>query len=124
MIKKYNLFNRSKKLDKSDFIKSVIDDEVKKSLSFGLEIEKSDIKVEKDVFCLIFDVLWDKLIDDKLTSEMYSKYQNLVHHQVEDLFRYEYYKEKTKNETVKNMYECHINSIISQLFLKISNKLF
>ena len=35
-----------------------------------------------------------------------------------------YYREKTKTEDVKNMYQVHISSIIYSLFMKIDNNLF
>lgn len=56
MISKF--FNFKDKKEK--YITSVIDDEISKSLKFGLSILKDDIKKEKDIFVLIFKEFWDQ----------------------------------------------------------------
>lgn len=109
---------------KTKFIIDTIDNEVKKSKEFGLDIDKEDIDYEKEIVTTIILRIWDKI---KTCSS--NEYTQLMTSTINDLSNHFHkqsldYRERTKNSNVKNMYQVHISSIIHSLFMRIDNNLF
>lgn len=121
IVKKFKEFTFSKK----KFISSVIDEEVRKSRKLGLELSKEDINFEKNVIITIFNYLWDSIESCKSGGD-YRDLRNVVNHYVDkklDHLKKKYF-DLCKDKPVKNMYNCHIDSCISSLFIKINNKIY
>ena len=57
LLKKYRKFT----FKRDKFISSVIDDEIKKTKEFDLNIDKQDIEYEKLVFIGVFEYIWDRV---------------------------------------------------------------
>lgn len=124
MIKKYIQFNENlDNFKRDEFISSIIDKEVNKTKKFGLEISDEDIELEKNIFIEIFENIWDKL-EDYLSNKEYSDLRNIVNKYIQDNLKHlmRKYYDLSVEKPVKNMYNCHIDSCVSLLFLKINNK--
>lgn len=121
IVKKFKDFTFSR----SKFISSVIDEEINKSREFGLELSKEDIDFEKRVVKTIIEYLWDNIENCKSNRE-YQELRNMTNYYINKKlgdFKKKYF-ELNSDKKVKNMYDCHLDTVISNLFLKISNKLY
>ena len=122
---KYEDVNESLTIDnRKKFISETIDSEVEKSKKFGLDIDKEDIEYEKEIVTTIILKIWDTIktcSSNEYTQLMTSTINELSNNLNKQML---YYREKTKTEDVKNMYQVHISSIIYSLFMKIDNNLF
>lgn len=111
--------------NKQKFIENAIDNEIKKTFNFGLEIEKNDILLEKKLFIIIFKHYWVEIENIKSDNDYNILKRIIIEYVFERLSdKVKYYIEKTKDYNVKNMYQCHISNTINVLFLKINNKLY
>ena len=111
----FDMFKNKKEV----YIHKIIDIEVKKSYQFGLKIEKSDIDLEKKILTQIFMEFWDDI--KNANSIKYDILRRTISEEVNRCFkdRMEYYF--SKNYSVKNMYNCHLDNVLSHLFMGISN---
>lgn len=112
-------------LYKKSNIEKFILDEVKKTEQFGLKIKKEDIRKEVKVIESIFLEFFDDIKNS--TSQSYQILKNTITKAImgslENEIKY-YYDYSIKNSLqVKNMYNCHLDSIISNLFILIGNDL-
>lgn len=116
----FKLFESS---SKETIINSIIDDEINKSKGFGLEIEESDIQKEKKIFSEIFTKYWNSIKNSDNNS--YNSLRREIASKIYDIFddRLRYYFNKSNKGGVRNMYNCHIDNVISMLFITISNDL-
>jgi len=125
MIKKYKQFNENlNTFNRKEFISSIIDKEVIKTKKFGLDISDEDVEFEKKVFIDIFSDLWDSI--ENAYGDVYSKLRIVISKYIMNklIGLIKKYFELSVDKPVKNMYNCHIDSCISILFLKINNKLY
>ena len=104
-------------------IHSIVDEEVYKSMDeFQYQIEGVDIELEKRIFKTIIFPIW-KNIEESSNIE-YSQLMRNVFSEIENQFRYKYYRNRDKNLDVKNNYQVHICSIVYKIFTVLSNKLY
>jgi hypothetical protein len=105
---------------RSKIIEKIIDDEIIISKKFGLDIEKEHIKIEKDLFKIIFLEYWDKISNDFTFYATYRKtIGDIIHNKLSDITKY--YYDKSINNDVRNKYNCHITSVIDNIMRYISN---
>lgn len=123
-MKKYKAFLESLEDDKKNFIENVVYSEVDKSNKFGLDIEEEDILLEVNFFTKEIIPIWDDIT--RYSNIRYSQKISELTEKANSLLRSKYYFDKlsSENSPVKTAYSLHISSIISQLFLKISNGLY
>lgn len=90
-------------------------------MKFGLSILKDDIKKEKYVFVLIFKEFWDDIkdSDNKSYSILRQEISKSIFKSLSN--QCEYYYNNSKETDVRNMYQCHLTSVLNRLFLEISN---
>lgn len=101
------------------FINSVIEENIEKSSNFGLILRQEDIDMEKRVIIETFSKYGLKKMLDYTENEYNTIYRQItdeIFSRLEDQLRYYFYS-TPKNE-VKNRYNCHLNNIISEIFLK------
>lgn len=121
LFKKYRKFT----FKRDKFISSVIDDEIKKTKEFGLNIDREDIEYEKLVFIGVFEHLWDKIENSGSNfTSLRLIASRIINEKLSNLSKKYFDISVKENLDVKNMYNCHIDECMSKLFLKISNKLY
>ena len=57
LFKKYRKFT----FKRDKFISSIIDNEVKRTKEFGLNIDQEDVEYEKLIFISVFEYIWDRI---------------------------------------------------------------
>jgi hypothetical protein len=107
-------------MNKQKYIENVIDEEISVSLLFGLEIKSSDILIEKTTISNSIISHWDDIINGNYNSTMFDVNEKVFYELRE---QFNYYFDNTPSNEVKTKYNCHIQAIISRLFLEISNNL-
>ena len=105
------------------YIDKVIDNEIKKSLKFGLKIMDCDILKEKAVINIVFDYLYDIIKNSNHFdySPIRKIAMDVIFEELKDTIKY--YYDLTINDDVRNKYNCHLTNIIDNLFIGISNNL-
>ncbi len=110
---------------KYKYISKIVDEEINKTKSFGLEISEEDIKIEKNHFNIVFNFYWDSIVDCINNSE-YAELRQFVTQYIDKSLAalVKKYNELGTTNSTKNMYSCHLDCCISSLMIKINNKLF
>lgn len=116
MIKKFSFFKNGKK----SRIDDIIDDNVKKSNDFGLKIDKSDIKLEKEVLNEIFSRKVIKSIHEYTDSEYHDLFLEILY-EVQSKLEYQMKYYFIKMPARRFAYKCHIEAVISDILRFKSN---
>ena len=116
---------RFSNIDPSVDIDAIIDYEIEKSENqFMFKILPEDQELEKAVIKSVFNRHWDEIKKCGESDESYSttirKIIELVSDQLEDRMRY-YFNNTPPGET-KTRYNCHLQSVVVMLFLRIVGK--
>lgn len=121
LFKKYRKFT----LKRDKFISSIIDNEVKRTKEFGLNIDQEDVEYEKLIFIAVFEYIWDKIENSGSDfSSLRLVASRTINEKLSHLSKKYFDMSVKENLDVKNMYNCHIDECMFKLFLKISNKLY
>lgn len=125
-LKRYNDILESISEDgKNMYISKIVDEEVNKTKSFGLEISEEDIKVEKNYFNMVFNFYWDHIVECIRNSEYFELRQLISQYIDKNLAALvKKYNELGTTTSTKNMYNCHLDCCISTLMMMINNKQF
>jgi hypothetical protein len=116
--KKLFSFLKSKK---ENYILNVIDEEFIKTKKFGLDITKKDIDYEKSIIVPTILEFWDDI------QNANNREYNIIGKVIRDSIfsrleeQTKYYFNISKDKLVKNMYNCHLTSVIDRLFMEINN---
>lgn len=109
-----------------NYISEIIDSECRKTKNFGLEIDNDDVNIEKEAFIEVFKQYSKNIVDCSSDIEYNSlrrKVSEILSNHLLPLLKKYYNMSVDKNLSVKNMYNCHLDSCISTIFLYISNNI-
>lgn len=104
-----------------DFINKFIDDQIKKTKSFGFEIEPEHIEFEKDVIIGSFQYYKDDISNIKTDSDYNNTRNSIMKYIRKQLLEIsEYYFNNTEYPNTRTWYNIHIESIVFGLFHRLT----